>query len=146
MTEEAAPEALKYQVEDLQRKLEAQSRELKAKEESAHSLQQRFRDLHSQIRDLEQRAGVFHREASSSAEEIRQTEETLKVCDLARAQLSAALERQGIELSRWQEQGRALNARVEELEGLVRRRDDTLERLKKKYEDACRLLAAQSQA
>lgn len=139
-------EKLKFQLEDQQRKLDAQDRELRAKDEAARRLEQRFRDLNAQIKDLEQRAGTFHREASSSAAELHETQETLKVCDLARGQLSAALDRQGKELSRWREHARSLRARVDELEAQLRRREDALERVQKQYEDACRLLASASQA
>lgn len=139
-------ERLRFQIEDLQRKLDSQDREMRAKEESGRRLEQRFRDLNAQIKELEQRAGVFHREAAAAAAELHQSEETLKVCDLARGQLSGALNRQTLELTRWREQARALKTRVDEQESLLRRRDEALERLQKQYEDACRLLAGASQA
>ena len=140
------PDQLRFQIEDLQRKFDAAQRELHAKDETCRRLEQRFREFNAQIRDLEQRAGAFHREAVDAASELRQVEETLKVCDLARSQLSAALERQGSELSRWREQARALQARADESDAALRRREQALERVQHQYEEACRLLAGQSQS
>lgn len=141
----AETEKLKFQLEDMQRRLDAQDREMRAKDETGRRLEQRFRELSAQIKDLEQRAGSFHRESAAAAAELRETQETLKVCDLARGQLSAALERQGQELSRWRDQARSLRSRADELEAQLRRREDALERVQKQYEDACRLLASASQ-
>lgn len=145
-TEEALEtEKLRYQVEDLQRKLDAALRDLREKEEHARRFEHRWREFNAQIKDLEQRVGAFQREALAASAELKQTEETLKVCDLARTQVSAALERQTLELARWREQAKGSLARAADLESNLRRREDALERLQKQYEEACRLLAVQSQ-
>lgn len=145
-TDALEPDRLRFQLEDFKRKLDAQARELKAKDETGRRLEQRFRELNGQIRDLEERAGTFHREAANGTAELEQAEETLKVCDLARGQLSSALERLTQELARWKEECRTRKARIEELELSLRRREDALVELQKRYEEACRLLAAQAQA
>jgi len=146
-TEEALEtEKLRYHAEDLRRQLDAAKRELAEKEEHARRFEHRWREFNAQVRDLEQRVGSFQREAREASEELKQTEETLKICDLARSQLSAALERQTLELARWREQAEGCHGRVAELEASLRRREDALERAQKQYEDACKLLAAQSQA
>ena len=139
------PVKLRHQIEDLTRRLDAAQREVRAKDDVCRRLEQRFRELNAQIRDLEQRAGAFHREAVESSSELSEAQETLKVCDLARAQLSAALERQGMELPRLREQANRLQARAEEAESALRRRDEALERAQRQYEEACKLLAGQSQ-
>jgi hypothetical protein len=76
---------------------------------------------------------------------LEQSEKTLEVCDLARGQLRAALERQAVQLQRWREAALKAESRVVELEAALRRAEDALERSQKSYEDACRLLAGQSQ-
>lgn len=139
-------EKLRYELESLRRQLDSTQRDLREKEENARRFEHRWREFNAQIRDLEQRVGSFQREALAASEELKQNDETLRVCDLARGQLSAALERQGLELARWREEARGSQGRAAELEASLRRREDALERLQKQYEEACRLLARQSQA
>ena len=102
--------------------------------------------LESQLRDLEQKAGLYHREATAGAQELEQTAETLKVCDAARTQLSAALDRQSIDLKRWRDQARSAQSHVEDLEMELHRRQDALAELQRRFEQACALLAAQGTA
>ena len=112
----------------------------------ANALQESVRELKVKVGDLDQSIAVFKQETAAVSSELRETEETLKACDYARGELSSMIEKLTHELTRWKDNGKALKARLAEIEKSLRQRDDALERVQKQYEDACRLLAEQSQA
>jgi chromosome segregation ATPase len=132
------PGRLDPRLAELQRRVEKSARELEREAAERRGLEERLRELSRRDREIEERAGVFQREAVAGSELIAELQKTLRVTDQARAKLSAALERQGIELERWRREAAAREAEVQRLK-------QELERAAASCDDARAELAAERQ-
>jgi hypothetical protein len=79
--------------------------------------------------DVELRAGEYRREASAQAALAQELEQTLRVSDEARAQLSLALDKALSELTNTREGGAALRDRLAGAQEEIRRQAEEIARL-----------------
>lgn len=121
----------------LRSELALRETELEAQRRLCAQWVERFERAKRELAALEEKAGEFQREAAARAAWSRELEETLKVVDSARAELSAALD------GRRQESA-ALRARAQALLLELDRKEAALEQSQQVYESATRSFAEES--